>query len=130
MSRAALVLVLALAFAAQPADARIGDDGRGEARAVGVCSGGAAASLRLRSDANDIELRFEIDHTRARSVWRIALVQERRVVWKGAAKTTGPDGSLEVRRRLPDLPGADTVTARAWGPKGLTCNVTVTLVQG
>lgn len=130
VTRTGILLVLALAFAAQPADARTGDHGRGEVRAAGACSSGAAASLRLKSDVDRIELRFQVDHAGTHSAWRVALVHERRIVWKGAAKSTGPDGSFEVRRLLPDLPGADTVSARAWGPRGLTCNATATLGEG
>lgn len=33
----------------------------------------------------------------------------------------------EVRRTVPDVPGADTVTATAWGPGGLVCRATATL---
>jgi hypothetical protein len=132
MTRACLVLVLALlAFSAQPAGAKTGDDGGGgDVRVAGVCSGGVTARLRLKSKADTIELRFEVERARALSTWRVAFVQERRVVWKGAARSTPRYGSFELRRLLPDLPGADTVTARAWGPGGLTCSASATLADG
>ena len=88
---------------------------------------GATAELRLRRRDDGIELRFEVDHSRAAVAWRVVLVHERRIAWKGAARTTRPDGSFEVRRTLPDLPGADAVTAQAWGPRGLVCRAAATL---
>ena len=96
-------------------------------RVAGVCGSGATSELRLRSRDDGIELRFELDHSRAGVVWRVVLVHERRVAWKGAARTTRPNGSFEVRRTLQDLPGADAVTASAWGPRGLVCRAAATL---
>jgi hypothetical protein len=125
----ALVLLLGVGlafFAARPVTA-LAKDGHGEVSVTGVCGGRAAAVLRLKSTDNGIELRFEVEHGRPGVAWRVALVQERRVAWKGVARTTRPNGSFEVRRTLQDLPGADAVTASAWGPRGLVCRATTTL---
>jgi hypothetical protein len=105
----------------------VAKDGRGEVRVTGICGSGASSKLRLKTDDDGIELRFELDYSRAGVVWRVVLVHERRIAWKGAASTTRPYGSFEVRRTLRDLPGADTLTARAWGPRGLVCQATATL---
>jgi hypothetical protein len=119
---------LLAALAAGSAAARDGRDGeRVEVRVAGACSSGIASKLRLRADDDGIELEFEVDQNRSGAVWRVALVHERRVVWKGVARTTRPSGSFEVERRLRDLPGADAVTARAWGPRGAACRATATL---
>ena len=107
--------------------AAIAKDGPGEVRAAGVCSNGATSELRLRSRDQGIELRLKLDHAGAGAIWRVAVVQERRIAWKGAVKTTRTDSSFEVRRTLPDLPGADTITANAWGPRGLACRAEATL---
>lgn len=115
-----------LLFAARPV-AAVAKDGRGEVRVAGVCGSGAASKLRLKSGDDGIELQFEVDHSRAGVVWRVVLVHERRIAWKGAARTTRLNGSFEVRRTLQDLPGADAVTARAWGPRGLVCRAAATL---
>ena len=80
---------------------------------------GVSSELRLKRDDDAIELRFELDQSRAGALWRVVLVHERRVVWKADATKTRVNGSLEVRRNLRDLPGADTITARAWGLRGL-----------
>ncbi|MGZ8740668.1 MAG: hypothetical protein ACXWZ8_08750 [Gaiellaceae bacterium] len=123
---APLGICLVLLQVARPV-AALAKDGRNEVRAAGVCGNGAASKLRLRSGDHGIELRFEVDHSRAGVVWRVVLVHERRIAWKGAARTTRPNGSFEVRRTLPDLPGADSISARAWGPRGLVCRAAATL---
>ena len=124
-----LVLLLGvglLFFAALPV-AAIAKGGRPEVRVTGVCGRGATSTLRLRGGGGAIDVRFEVDHSRAGEVWRVVLVHERRVGWKGSAKTTRPGGSFEVERTLNDLPGADEVTVRAWGPRGLACGAVATL---
>jgi hypothetical protein len=124
-----VAITLAILFA-QTAAARAGDDGRDERRVAGTCVGGAVSTLRLKADDDQIEVRFEVTHTRPGLVWRLALVHERRVAWKGEARANRRHRrSLELRRLLPDLEGADTVTARAWGPRGITCQATVTLTD-
>jgi hypothetical protein len=126
--RLALVLGVGvvLLFAARPV-AAVAKGGPIEVRAAGVCGSGATSKLRLRSHDGVIEVRFEVDHSRAGEAWRVVLVHERRVGWKGTAKTTRPGGSFDVERTLNDLPGADEVTVRAWGPRGLVCNAVAVL---
>src|SRR3954451_4505813 len=102
-----------------------GDDGAQEVRVAGTCGKGATARLRLRSRDGEIRAQLEIDHTRSGKSWRVSLVQERRVVYRGHARTRL--GQFEIEKRLSDLPGADHVTARAVGPRGLTCVAAATL---
>ncbi|HEX7292328.1 MAG TPA: hypothetical protein VF250_14500, partial [Conexibacter sp.] len=59
--------------------------------------------------------------------WRVALVHERRVAWRGTATTSSRRDGFRVRRTLPDFAGADEVSARAVSPRGLTCQATATL---
>ncbi len=120
---AALTAVLVVAVSPTAAASR--GDGGGDARVAGVCGRGAESTLRLKADEGRIELRFELEG-RARARWRLAFVHERRVAWKGL-RTTGRNGSLEVRRTVRDLPGTDTVVVRAVGPRGLTCRAVATL---
>jgi hypothetical protein len=100
---------------------------RGEVRVAGVCGGGGKADFRLRSRDDAIELRFEVENVRAGGVWRVVVVHERRVAWKGSVRASG--GSYEVRRTLPDLAGADAVSVRALGPRGVVCRAAATLVD-
>ena len=123
MLRVTVAALGVLALTAGPANARVLDD----ARAVGVCSKGVAAELRLKTEDHGIEVRFKLRQTQATGAWRVALVHERRVVWKGTLRTRRQSRSFELRRTLQDLPGDDTVTASAWGPRGLGCRATATL---
>ena len=116
-----VVLVAAFPFAAF---AKGGDD---EVRVRGVCGRGTTSELRVKGDDDGLEVRFKVDYSRAGVAWRVVLVHERRVAWKGRPRTTRPYGSFEVRRTLRDFPGADTITARAWGPSGVACRATATL---
>jgi hypothetical protein len=132
-----LLLVLALVAPAVvvpgTAVARGGGPGGGgggdrpEVRVAGVCGKGATAKLKLKSRDGAIEAEFEVDHNRAGTRWRVVVVQERRVVYRGYARTGGASGSFSLERRLGDYPGADAVMARAVGPRGLTCQATAVL---
>jgi hypothetical protein len=126
-----LTLLLAAALLAgwfavrAPAAVARGGDGGGEVRAAGSCGRGASSDLRLRSRDGRIRIRFQVEHARSGASWRVVLVQDRRVVWRGRARNRS--GSFELERTLRDLPGADRVTARAWGPAGVTCAAAATL---
>ena len=125
---APLGVVCVLVFAVRSV-AAVAKDGRGEVRVAGVCGSGVTSKLRLKSEDDGIELRFEVDHSRAGVLWRVVLVHERRIAWKGAVRTTRPSGSFQVRRTVQDLAGADAVTARALGPGGLVCRAAAVLTD-
>ncbi len=130
----ALVLSL-LAVAPTAAQARGGGDGGGgggggdrpEVRAAGVCGRGATSRLKLRARDGAIDVEFEVDQNRAGRLWRVVVVHEGRVQWRGRARTTAPSGSFAVHRRIADYAGADQVMARAVGPRGMTCQATALL---
>ena len=126
-SYTACAAVVALLLAAAPALARDGSDGgRREARVAATCSAGASGQLRLRSGDGSIRVELEVRRRGAGERWRVVLVHERRVAWRGSLRTSS--GRLRVRRSLADLDGPDRVTARAYGPRGITCEATATLV--
>jgi hypothetical protein len=133
LRRAPLSLVMVLALAALAvlgpgsAMAKGGHDDRPEVRVAGVCGKGASSKLKLKARDGVIEAEFEVDQNRSGHRWRVVLVQEHRVAWRGAARTGGRSGSFSVERRLPDYPGADQVMARAVGPRGVTCQATAVL---
>jgi hypothetical protein len=134
---AACVLALTLLCGAVPASAKHGggggggggggDDGRREARVAGACSAGATSKLRLRSRDGAISVEFEVRRRRGGERWRVVLVHERRVAWRSTIRTKGSSGSFRIRRSLDDYDGPDQVTARASGPRGLTCEASATL---
>lgn len=117
---AVAVLILA------PPMSALAKGGRDEVRVAGVCGSGSVAGLRLKRRDGGIELRFQVDHRGPGGVWRIVVVHERRVAWRGA-RATGRNGSFEVRWLLEDLPGTNAVAARARGPRGVVCRASATL---
>jgi hypothetical protein len=126
-----VAVLLAGLLLALPASspARGGDDGGGggdEIRTSGSCGGGASSELRIRAKDGTIELRFEVRGAR-RGSWRVVVVQERRIAWRGTVSAGGSSRSFRVERDLDDLPGADAIMVRASGPRGLTCNASGTL---
>jgi len=133
MARLVLLVLLLLAFSAGAAQARRSDHGGGgggDVRVAGNCGRGASSSLRVRAHHDGIEVRFRVRETRGRGLWRMTIVHENRVASRAAGRTTRTEDSLDLRRTLRDLPGSDTVTVHAWGPKGLGCQATATLPDG
>jgi hypothetical protein len=131
-----VVAVLALAVAGtSPALARRGRDGggggggdrpRSEIRVAGTCGNGAGSKLKLKSRDGQIEVEFEV-HGRAGSAWQVTIVHEREVEYRGSRRIGGASRSFEVSYRMPDYSGADAVTVRAAGPRGLVCVAAATL---
>jgi hypothetical protein len=117
-----LAILLALTLAA-PAFGRDGD-----VRVEGSCGAGAESRVRLRADDGSIRVEFRVDSRRSGERWRVALVHERRVVWRGRVRTRS-GGSFRVRRSVPDYDGADAVSVRASGPGGNTCQAGATLPE-
>ena len=123
MVRAALVFALILLVF--PVTARADD----EARVTGTCGAGASSELRLSADDGSIRVRFELDSRHAGERWRIVLVHERRVVWRGSRRTRSST-RLRLRRSIANYAGADYVRVRASGPHGNTCSAGATLMAG
>ncbi|MEA2148177.1 MAG: hypothetical protein QOD69_7 [Solirubrobacteraceae bacterium] len=132
-----LVALACVAAGATPALARGGNSGPGggggrgggdrpEVRAGGTCGKGATSSLRVRSRDGGLETEFEV-HGRAGASWRVTIVHEWKVAWRGRRRTAGPSHAFSLEYRLPDLSGADVVSARAVGPRGVVCSASATL---
>ena len=120
-SRILLIALATLALAlTAPAAALAHRDDR-DVRVSGTCGRGATSKLRLTAKDGAIRVEFEVRSRRGGERWRVVLVHERRVAWRGRARTRSGSGSFRVRRSLPDFGGADQVTARASGPRGNIC---------
>jgi hypothetical protein len=122
----ALALLLALAL---PRLAGADDgDGNGERREVrreATCTGSSEAELRVRAEDGRIEVRFEIETRRPRSTWRIVLLHERRIAFRGELHTRG--GDAELRRVVKDWFGEDELVVRASGPRAETCRASAVI---
>jgi hypothetical protein len=123
-STVAGILVAALVPVAS-ASAKSGDDDR--VRATGTCGGGVRSTLELKADDGAIEVEFKAEHARRGSSWRVTLAQEGRVVWRGTIRARGGSGQVRLERRVRDLAGADRVSVRALGPRGVACRAAATL---
>ena len=118
-----LLCAVALFVAAPPPAAAPGSGGGGDrdARVTGRCGKGATSQLRLRARDGSIRVEFEVKRRRPGERWRIVVVHERRVAWRGTART-GDSGSFRVRHSVDDYDGVDRVSVRATGPRGSTCS--------
>jgi hypothetical protein len=126
--RLAVLIALAVALlAATPSGAR--DGASDDVRTSVTCAKGVSAQLRVRADGDE-RIRVELEVRRRRSApetWRVVLVHERRVAWRGSVRKARSSSSFRVRRTWPDLDGPDAVTARAYGPGAVSCHVSATL---
>jgi hypothetical protein len=117
--RTLLTVVLALSLAAPAAASD-------EVRVDGSCGAGARSQLRLRADDGSIRVEFRVRSAHSGESWRVTLVHERRVAWRGVVRTSG-NGSARVRRSVADYEGADRISVRAAGPRGNVCQAGATL---
>ncbi|HET6623375.1 MAG TPA: hypothetical protein VFG70_02505 [Gaiellaceae bacterium] len=121
--RAVLVALAALVAAlALPVAAAADDD----VRRTGSCTRSSEIELELRADDGSIRVELEIETGLRRARWRVILLHERRTVFRGIVRTRS-NGSLELRRSVPDWFGTDTVVVRATGPRAETCRVSAAL---
>jgi hypothetical protein len=124
--RRRLALASSVAALILPLSAAADDDPRDEVRRGGTCSRSSDVELRLRGDDGRIRVELEIETGRRGARWRVIVLHERRTAFRGEIRTRN-DGSLELRRSVPDWFGTDTVVVRASGPRAETCRVTATL---
>ena len=95
-------------------------------RVAGTCGKGATSTLRVRARDGGLETEFKV-WARSSASWSVTLVHERQIAWRGHRRTAGTAHYFRFGYRLPDFSGADAVTARAVGPRGLVCWASATL---
>jgi hypothetical protein len=104
-----LAAVLALSVAgAAPAGAKDGDVIR-----RGSCSGSTDWKLKLSPEDGRIEVEYEVDSNRVGQSWKVKIVKNGNVIFRGTRTTKGASGSFEVRRVTSNPPGSDTFRATA-----------------
>jgi len=103
--------------------------GEGGAAAHAECAGGAHPDLSVWAEHERlIGATFTLTGVEPGRNWRVVVVHEGRVTWRGSARAWR-NGVLEVRRKLHDLPGADRISVRAYGPGGATCSASARLAD-
>jgi hypothetical protein len=90
-------------------------------------SGGHSGGVALRSSDHTIAVTFTVRSRRSGVTWRVVLLHERRIVFRGRLRTRPPKGMFVLHRSLPDWYGSEVVAARATSPKGEVCPVSVRL---
>jgi hypothetical protein len=136
-TRAALAAVaIALAVPATGAAGDDDDEEENESVTRVSCAGGSA-ELRLSGEDHDddedddggdrIAVELRVDVRRPVLVWRIVLVHERRLVYRGTRRWSRPRYSLRLAGWVPDWAGRQTVTARLTTGAGRTCRLEATI---
>jgi hypothetical protein len=82
--------------------------------------------MRLRAEKGEIRIDLELEHPRQAGSWRVVVLHERQLVAQVTLRSVGRTG-LELRRRVPDWFGTDTVVIRAIGPRGEICRTSATV---
>lgn len=107
-----LVLTAALTLGAvapaAPAGAKAGDVVK-----TGPCSARSDWKLKLGMEDGRIEVQFEVDENVSGDAWRVRMVHDGDVFFRGTRTTGGASGSFEIRRLVNDGTGTDTIVGRA-----------------
>lgn len=111
---------------ALPLSAGADDGGGSKASRTATCASSRTATLDLEAKDGRIQIELEVETGRPGTSWAVVLLHERRISFRGNVRTRG-DGTIKLRRSVPDLLGPDAVTARATSPAGVTCRVSATL---
>lgn len=122
----AVVLVALVAALALPFAAAADDEPRDDVRRTGSCTRSSGIELELRARDGAIRVELRIETGRRGSRWGVILLHERRTAFRSVLRTRS-NGSLELRRSVPDWFGTDTVVVRATGPRAETCRASAAL---
>ena len=91
------------------------------------CGGGARSSLSVWGEkGGKLGATFRLTGAHPGDTWRLVVVHESHVRWRGRM-TVGPDGALQLYRRMGDYRGIDHLSVRAYGPNGATCSAAADL---
>ncbi|MEO8106509.1 MAG: hypothetical protein ABI720_04250 [Actinomycetes bacterium] len=82
----------------------------------GSCAGNSDWKLKASPENNRIEVQGEVDSNVNGQTWKWRMRHNGQVSARGAATTSGPSGSFDVRRLMVDLSGTDRIGWRAKNP--------------
>jgi hypothetical protein len=85
-------------------------------------------TLQLAAVDGRIQVQFALPRAGDGVPWRLVVVHEGHVAWRGRAHA-GRRGALWLDRRLPDYEGVDHVSVRAAGPRGRICAASAELAE-
>jgi hypothetical protein len=126
----AVFAVVLVAFASTAGAGGGGDDrgGHGGRRITksGTCSAASHSKLKAKTDDGRLETEFEVDQNRVGKRWRVTILKNGSMVFRGIRTTHAPSGSFEVRRLLAGSSGRIVATAKAFG-SGETCRASLSL---
>jgi hypothetical protein len=136
----AVLAAVAIALAV-PAPGAANDDEEGNESVTRVSCLGGTAELRLEAEEDEegegdigigvgesgiaVELRVRV--RRPVVAWRLVLLHERRIVYRGTRRSIGSGYSLRYARRVPEWLGRQTVVARLATYSGRTCRLEATI---
>jgi hypothetical protein len=98
------------------------DDGR-DVRKAGTCTAASEMSVRLRADGKKIRVELEIEGRQRGATWRVILLRERRIAFRGVIRAREGSREVRLRRTLDDWFGRNSIVIRASGPLAETCRV-------
>jgi hypothetical protein len=125
MKRITTLLVTAIAVSAVALP--VAADAKGRRVIVSkACAGGGAAKLKAANENGLIELEFEVDVNRNGQLWNVVIQRNGATVYSKTKRTVAPSGSFESRKIISNAAGADQISARATGPNGRSCAVSLT----
>ncbi len=94
----------------------------------GSCSDASHWKLKLSPENGRIEADFEVDQNVTGDVWRVRMLHNGSVFFRGTRVTKGASGSFEVRKLVNDAGGTDGFVAKARNTStGETCRGTASI---
>ena len=79
----------------------------------GNCSGASDWKLKLSPENGKIEVEYEVDQNRNGQTWRVRIVKNGNVIFRGTRTTQAPSGSFELRLVTANGAGTDSFVGRA-----------------
>jgi hypothetical protein len=100
---------------------------RSRVKVAGSCTAGSRAKISLKARNGRVEAEFEVDQNKAGVPWKVTMKANGTLVVSKTAVTSAPSGSFEVKTRVANTPGTDTVLGTATSPSGETCTAQASL---
>ncbi len=85
----------------------------GDVITTGACSNASTWKLKLSDEDLGKEIKIEVDQNVTGDRWKVRILLNGDVLFKGKRTTQAPSGSFKVRRLVEDSPGKDVVKIRA-----------------